>query len=288
MVPADGKFLFFSNSPVARSDALGKLFQDYTEEVRPGAFGYSVVTGQLEKIVDVLSIQKSYECFLVPSSLVEQLKSNVKLIVFDLDSTLIQQETIDELAKHAGVFKQVQQITQEAMEGKWDFSESLQLRVSMLKGINAKDTWQRVLNSFEYSNGVKNLFKTLKTLGIKTGIVSGGFYEMVNLVAEQLGADYWLANELEVDENGHFTGQVKGNIVDARAKKTFLESICSELSFDADQAMAIGDGANDILMMQAAGISIAFHAKDKVRQAATLAIDIPDMNIISDILQYDA
>lgn len=207
---------------------------------------------------------------------------HISWAIFDLDSTLIQQETIDELARFAGKYDQVALITQQAMQGEWDFQQSLQQRCNLLKGLHKEEVWKGVLSNIKYTDGVKQLFSTLKQKGVKTAIVSGGFTEMVEHVGKHLGADYVYANKLEYDASGHFTGNIVGPIVDGNKKRQIL------LELSQGDAIAVGDGANDIPMLAAAKVSIAFMGKPAVRDMAEICIDVcsfcPMIEILDELL----
>ena len=192
-------------------------------------------------------------------------------MVMDVDSTLIQQEVIDLLAQEAGVQEQVEQITELAMAGQLDFEQSLKRRVSLLKGLPAS-ALKDVANMIEVTPGVENLIETVHKMQGRVGVVSGGFGVILEPIATQLGLDYWLANELEL-ESAVLTGNVLGKVVDANAKAEALESWAYDLGIERSRTVAIGDGANDIQMLQAAGLAIAFRPKEILRKYADLVIE---------------
>ena len=201
-----------------------------------------------------------------------------KWAVFDLDSTLIQMETIDELARRAGKYDQVAAITKEAMEGNAPFSEMLLKRLRVLKGLD-RSVWHDLLDdNVPFTDHAKELFSILKKFGIKTAIVSGGFTEMVEHVAAILGADRYMANQLEYDRDSKITGNVIGPIVDGEAKREFLLT-CSSLD-----TLAVGDGANDIPMLKEATVGIAFMGKQIVKEYADLCIEEPSFKGLVDLL----
>lgn len=195
---------------------------------------------------------------------------NRRLVVFDMDSTLIQEEVIDELAKAAGTNDQVSQITEAAMNGEYDFVESLNRRVALLKGLPA-DTLGQVAASLTLSEGAETVIETLKGLGYKIGVISGGFDYFGKYLQEKLGLDYVFANSLEIS-NGRLTGRITGDIIDAGRKAEILKTITTVENINLHQTIAVGDGANDLPMLRVAGLGVAFHAKPVVRQNAHRSI----------------
>jgi phosphoserine phosphatase len=193
------------------------------------------------------------------------------LVVLDVDSTLIQQEVIELLAEQAGVLQEVKKITDSAMAGEMDFEQSLQQRVSLLAGL-PDDVFVSVLELIEFTNGAKELVDAVHSLGGKIGAVSGGFSQILDPLAEQIGLDYWLANELEVS-SGKLTGKVLGPVIDAEAKANALKAWAVEAKVKLEDTIAIGDGANDIKMLQAAGFAIAFCPKPILREYADYVIE---------------
>ena len=199
-----------------------------------------------------------------------------RLVAFDMDSTLIQHEVIDELAHEAGVYPQVCAITEAAMHGELDFNQSLTQRVAMLKGL-PETRLHDVARRLTLTEGAERLIKALKSFGYKTAIISGGFAFFGNYLQERLGIEYVRTNDLEI-HNGLLTGRVKGQIIDARRKAQLLEEIAADENISLQQTIAVGDGANDLPMLAAAGLGIAFHAKPLVAQSAkhkisTLGLD---------------
>ncbi len=193
-------------------------------------------------------------------------RRNKRLIAFDMDSTLIQAEVIVEMAKRHGVGDKVHEITERAMNGELDFNQSLKERVKLLKGFDTKQM-QDIANTLPLSPGVEEFVKTVKSLGYKMAIISGGFQFFANHLRNQLGIDYAFANDLEV-QDGILTGEIKGNIVNAEQKAVLLELITQQESISLEQVVAIGDGANDLPMLSKAGLGIAFHAKPIVKEKA--------------------
>jgi phosphoserine phosphatase len=192
---------------------------------------------------------------------------NKRLIVFDMDSTLIQAEVIDEMAKVHGVGDKVIKITERAMNGELDFNAALKERVSLLKGMK-QEKLKEILDRIELTEGTDEFIKTVKALGFKVAVISGGFTYFTNAMKQKLGLDYAFANELEI-ENGELTGRVLGNIVNADGKAFLLNFIAQQEQISLDQVVAIGDGANDLPMLGKAGLGIAFHAKEVVRKKAS-------------------
>ncbi len=193
-----------------------------------------------------------------------------KLIVFDMDSTLIQCEVIDELAKYAGVGEEVAKITESAMRGEIDFKESFSRRLSLLKGLD-ESVLARVAKSLELTEGAERLVSTLKKLGFKIGIISGGFDYFGKHLQSRLGLDYVFTNALEI-KNGKLTGNVSGDIIDGLRKAEILKTIAIVENISLQQTIAVGDGSNDIPMISIAGLGIAFHAKPIVRKKAKQSI----------------
>jgi len=197
-------------------------------------------------------------------------RKNRKLVVFDMDSTLIQAEVIVELAKLAGVGDQVTRITESAMRGEIDFKESFRQRVALLKGL-PEEQLEKLTRELPLTDGADLVAKTLKRLGYKLGILSGGFRFVGEYLKDRLDFDYVYANELDV-ENGVVTGKVVGDIVDGEKKATLLRELAHKENIALDQTIAVGDGANDLPMISIAGLGVAFNAKPIVRQEASNAI----------------
>lgn len=193
------------------------------------------------------------------------------LVVLDVDSTLIQQEVIELLANQLGVMPDVKKITDLAMAGELDFVQSLEQRVALLAGLPS-DSFTKVLNHIEFTPGAEQLIAAVHAIGGKVGAVSGGFSQILEPLARRLGLDYWLANELEVADE-KLTGKVIGSVICAEAKAKALKSWAVEAGVELENTIAIGDGANDIQMLQAAGLAIAFRPKPILRKYADLVIE---------------
>lgn len=191
---------------------------------------------------------------------------NKRLIVFDMDSTLIQHEVIDEMAAVHGIGEKVKEITERAMNGELNFDEALRERVALLKGLDRKKM-EQIFEKLELTPGAEKFIKMVKNLGFKTAIVSGGFKYFAENLRQKLGIDYAFANDLEW--NGDvLTGKVKGQIVNAQQKAFILELLAQQEHIHLEQVVAVGDGANDLPMLAKAGLGIAFHAKEKVKREA--------------------
>jgi phosphoserine phosphatase len=197
-------------------------------------------------------------------------RRNRRLFAFDMDSTLIQGEVIDELAKMAGVGEEVSRITEAAMRGELNFDESFTRRVALLKGLAAERVYA-LLDAIPMAEGAERLIRTLRMLGYKTAILSGGFTFFANHLQERLGIDYVYANELEIAD-GAVTGRVLPSIVNGDRKAAQLADIAEREDISLEQVVAVGDGANDIPMLKVAGMGIAYRAKPLVRESAPQAI----------------
>ncbi|WP_151741787.1 phosphoserine phosphatase SerB [Acinetobacter seifertii] len=197
-------------------------------------------------------------------------RRNRRLVCFDMDSTLIEQEVIDELAIEAGVGAQVAEITERAMQGELDFQQSFRARVALLKGLDAA-VLPKIAERLTITEGAERLISTLKALGYKTAILSGGFQYFAEYLQGKLGIDEVHANVLDV-QDGVVTGEVKGVIVDGARKAELLRELANKLDISLEQAMAVGDGANDLPMLAIAGLGVAYRAKPLVRQNANQAI----------------
>ncbi|MGF6885863.1 phosphoserine phosphatase [Nocardia sp. GAS34] len=205
-----------------------------------------------------------------------------RLIVFDVDSTLIQGEVIEMLAAHAGVEDEVRRVTEAAMRGEIDFAESLRQRVATLAGLS-ESVIDEVAENIELTPGARTTIRTLRRLGFRCGVVSGGFRQVIEPLAHELELDFVQANTLEV-VGGRLTGKVIGEIVDRPAKAVALRRFAAETGVPMEQTVAVGDGANDIDMLNAAGLGIAFNAKPALREIADAALSHPFLDAVLFIL----
>ena len=193
-----------------------------------------------------------------------------RLICFDMDSTLVHTECIDELAEKAGVGEQVRAITESAMRGEIDFCESFTRRVALLKGLD-ESVMEEIARNLPFNEGLGRMMKILKMVGYKTAILSGGFTYFAKYLQQRFGFDYVYANELEI-EDGKLTGRYLGDVVDGRRKAELLKLLCQVEGINLAQSVAVGDGANDLPMLGLAGLGIAYHAKPKVKATADQSI----------------
>ncbi|MDR1809881.1 MAG: phosphoserine phosphatase SerB [Prevotella sp.] len=207
-----------------------------------------------------------------------------RLICFDMDSTLIQTEVIDELAERAGVGERVKAITEAAMRGEFDFSESFKQRVGLLKGLD-ESVMREIADNLPITEGMVRLIRILKKSGYKIAILSGGFTYFGNHLKEKYGFDYVYANELEIVD-GKLTGNYVGDIVDGKRKAELLKLIAQVEKVDIRQTVAVGDGANDLPMLATAGLGIAFHAKPKVKANAKQSLSTVGLDGILYFLGY--
>jgi phosphoserine phosphatase len=201
-----------------------------------------------------------------------------RLVVLDVDSTLIQQEVIELLAAHCGREAEVAAVTARAMAGELDFEESLRARVATLAGLPAS-VLEDVRDAVELTPGARTLVRTLKRLGFTVGLVSGGFIEIVGALADELGIDHVRANRLEI-EDGKLTGRVVGEVVDRAGKARALREFADQEGLPLSRTVAIGDGANDLDMLDIAGLGVAFNAKPLVREQAQTAVNVPYLDSV--------
>ncbi len=202
----------------------------------------------------------------------------MRLVVMDVDSTLLQDEVIDLVAARAGCGDQVREVTAAAMRGDLDFAESLRLRVAVLAGLDASAI-DDVLGSLRLAPGARTLIRTLKRLGYRCGVVSGGFTQTTDWLTMELGLDFAEANTLEI-ANGRLTGRIIGEVVDRAGKERALRRFAAAAGVPLTQTVAVGDGANDLDMISAAGLGIAFNAKPAVRDAADTSLSVPHLDAI--------
>ena len=200
----------------------------------------------------------------------EAYRKNKRLIFFDMDSTLVDMEIIDEMARRAGVYREVSRITEKAMRGDFDFEESLIQRVALLKGLTVAEL-NEIRNNIRLSQGVEEMTTTLKWLGFKLGVVTGGSDYFSDYLKEKLGFDFAFANSFEI-KNGALTGRIIGNIIDAAQKARIVNQTSREQGILLDQTVVVGDGANDALMLGQAGLGIAYNAKKGIDHAANVSL----------------
>ncbi len=204
-----------------------------------------------------------------------------KFLIMDVDSTLIQQEVIELLAAYAGKREEVAAVTEAAMRGELDFAQSLHARVAVLAGLPA-DVVDSVRAEVRLTPGAAELVAAFKAAGHAVAVVSGGFNQILRPIAADLAMDYWIANELEIVD-GALTGKVLGDVIDRAAKEKYLREWAAAEGIPMEHTIAVGDGANDLDMLGAAGIGIAFNAKPAVRAAADAAINVPYLDVVRHI-----
>ena len=230
---------------------------------------------EVQRSLAKVAITNRIDLAVEPSSRAREAK---RLVLLDMDSTLIQQEVIDLLAKHAGKLDQVSQITEKAMAGDLDFTQALSARVSLLAGLD-QSVIELVRKEITLTNGAKELIETLHKQGHKVGVVSGGFLDVIEPILKDLKIDFYRANKLEI-MNGKLTGKTEGAIIDRVAKFSSLQEFAKIEGVELSQTVAIGDGANDLDMIEAAGLGIAFNAKPKVAAAAATTISTSDLSTV--------
>lgn len=208
-----------------------------------------------------------------------------RLAVFDLDSTLIAEETIDELAAEAGASERVRALTKRAMAGDLGFRDALAERVAILEGLDI-DALERVKQRATLTLGAKQCVEALKKTGCITAVVSGGFNFLADHVRDVLGLDYSFANTLDV-KDGKLTGETKGEIVDAQFKADVLTKLAKKFNIQPERVMAVGDGSNDVIMLQRAGLGVAFNAKPKVQSVSKARVNQPSLNNVLYLLGLD-
>ncbi|MDR6436376.1 phosphoserine phosphatase [Paenarthrobacter nicotinovorans] len=261
-----------------------------SSESHSGDHRFSVVTAGLaagsEALVDLAGVRRNVaaaasagiDTAIVPEELRQ---ASRKLLIMDVDSTLIQQEVIELLAAHAGKREEVAAVTEAAMRGELDFAQSLHARVAVLAGL-PMDVVESVRQEVRLSLGAAELVAAFKEAGHVVAVVSGGFNQILRPIAEELGLDHWIANELEIVD-GVLTGKVLGAVIDRAAKEKYLREWAAAEGISLEHTIAVGDGANDLDMLSAAGIGIAFNAKPAVRAVADAAINMPYLDAVRHI-----
>ena len=222
---------------------------------------------EMQSLFMKLSAEEDFDISLQQDTMYRRCR---RLVCFDMDSTLIETEVIDELAERAGVGEKVKAITERAMRGEIDFDESFRKRVALLKGLD-ESVMREIAENLPVTEGVSRMMEVLKRAGFKTAILSGGFTYFGNYLKQKFGIDYVYANELEIVD-GKLTGRYVGDIVNGRRKAELLRLLAQVENIDIAQTIAVGDGANDLPMLTTAGLGIAFHAKPKVKATAGQSI----------------
>ncbi len=234
---------------------------------------------ELQTVLARVAVEQSVDIAVEDYSLSRRAK---RLIVFDVDSTLIQGEVIEMLAAHAGAEAAVAEVTEAAMRGELDFAESLHRRVATLEGLPA-EVVDEVADQLELTPGARTTIRTLRRLGYHCGVVSGGFRQVIQPLAEELMLDYVAANHLEIVD-GKLTGRVIGPIIDRPGKAKALRDFAAQVGVPMEQTVAVGDGANDIDMLAAAGLGVAFNAKPALREVADASLNHPYLDTVLFIL----
>jgi phosphoserine phosphatase len=238
-----------------------------------------VDTDTLRPVLAAEAAQQGVDIAVQPANL---LRRGTRLIVMDVDSTLVQGEVIEMLAAHAGCEPEVAAVTEAAMRGEIDFEESLRSRVALLEGVPAT-ALDEVYDAIVLAPGARTMVRTLRRLGYRFAIVSGGFSQVTDRLAEDLGIHFARANELEIVD-GRLTGRIVGPVVDRAGKAAALREFAAEIGVDEAAVVAIGDGANDLDMLNAAGLGIAYNAKPLVRDAADTSVNVPYLDTIMYLL----
>ncbi|BFZ56080.1 Phosphoserine phosphatase [Savitreella phatthalungensis] len=264
------------------SQTLPGLLQGSTRSLAPGIISYTVT----QPVDRETTLARADEDLLVlPQSVYHRYP---RFVVFDMDSTLIQQECIDLLASYAGVEDKVSDITRRAMNGELDFTASLAARVALLKGL-PETVFQQVRERITFSPGARALCRALSRMGVRMAVISGGFVPLAAYVQKELGIHDMHSNTLDIDPATRtLTGETSGIVVNAERKRELLLQIQKEIGCDIAQVVAVGDGANDLPMLNTAGIGIAIHAKEKVQREAPCRIRFGDLATILHLFDLDA
>ena len=273
---------------------LSRLLAEETVNIQSMAVVHHHGARSMEMIINVskaTSLTRLKESLMIKSrenntdlafQRIEAYRKNKRLIFFDVDSTLIDMEIIDEMARRAGVHREVARITEKAMWGELDFEESLIQRVALLKGLNLQVLAQ-IRENLKLSQGAEELVTALKWLGYKTGIVTGGFDFFADYLKERLGFDFAYSNRLEI-KNGVLSGHVTGKVIDAAEKARLVNQTACDLGIILDQTVVVGDGANDSLMLGQAGLAIAYNAKKALDRVANVSLSTTRMAHIFHLL----
>ncbi len=265
-----------NNLNLAQSNLLETVFKTKPSR-KNNHFRLQVKTVTREEVINI-SNKLKIDINILPKHFCEE---QVKLVISDMDSTLIGIECIDEIADMMNLKPQVAAITEAAMCGEIDFAGSLKQRVSLLTDLKVSFLEEVYQHKLYLNKGTEQLINGLKQQNIKFALVSGGFTFFTERLQKQLKLDFTRANVL-AEKNGKLTGLVEGNIIDAKAKAEFLHELCNKLNIKPTQVIAIGDGANDLLMMQEAGLSIAYYAKPAVQQQADISFNYTNLSSLLD------
>ncbi len=268
---------------IIHTNTLDQETQDIVLKVIPGELSHHGDYYRLQHNIAVtkdamfaLREQLPFDINNVPGRFIA---NQVALLITDMDSTLISIECVDEIADFLGIKNQVAQITEAAMRGEIDFNTSLQQRVRLLKDLEF-DVLEKVYKErLTLNPGAEKLLTGLQAMGIKTALVSGGFKYFTDRLQDRLNLDFTLSNILEVNE-GHLTGNVLGNIVNGEVKANFLTELAEKLDIDLNRTIAVGDGANDLLMLGRAGLGVAYRAKPRVQQQADVVLNYSHLDAV--------
>ncbi len=264
--------------PHLNGEQANTLARDLSGQPLPGTGCWRITT---KKIVDKALLHElrekaDFDINCLPAGF---RPADIRLLISDMDSTLINIECVDEIADFTGRKAEVAAITAAAMRGELDFESSLKRRVAILRDIPAEALDQVYRERLQLNPGAESLLTELRRRDIKTALVSGGFTVFTQRLQQRLKLDYTLANQLEI-RDGRLSGQINGTIVGAQRKADFLRELCDQLAIDTSQTIAVGDGANDLEMMRLAGLSVAYHAKPAVQTAADIALNYSELDAI--------